>query len=202
MSKKQNSAEPKKTSFAAQEKESPALHQELSDPTPKRDLLTATGAECSPDPPPGLACPNASPSAPLTSRKAVSSHASVVKPAAVMRAARLGAAIVLVHHTTKGAQAGKSVTDIGAGGGAQSRAADTHLVARYDEKKLEVRKRNKAAIRKAFNLATDETARDIQQFVKSRIAPYKYPRWIEFAAELPKTATGKIQRFRLRALSH
>ncbi len=45
---------------------------------------------------------------------------------------------------------------------------------------------------------TDETAREIQQFVKSRIAPYKYPRWIEFVPELPKTATGKLQRFRLR----
>ena len=44
----------------------------------------------------------------------------------------------------------------------------------------------------------DATARDIQLFVKSRIAPYKYPRWIEFVAELPKTATGKLQRFRLR----
>jgi benzoate-CoA ligase len=45
---------------------------------------------------------------------------------------------------------------------------------------------------------TDETARDIQQLVKSRIAPYKYPRWIEFVPDLPKTATGKLQRFRLR----
>ncbi len=35
-------------------------------------------------------------------------------------------------------------------------------------------------------------------FVKERLAPYKYPRFIEFVAELPKTATGKIQRFRLR----
>jgi benzoate-CoA ligase len=35
--------------------------------------------------------------------------------------------------------------------------------------------------------------------VKSRLAPYKYPRWIEFCDELPKTATGKIQRFKLRA---
>jgi benzoate-CoA ligase len=34
--------------------------------------------------------------------------------------------------------------------------------------------------------------------VKDRIAPYKYPRWVEFVTELPKTATGKIQRFRLR----
>lgn len=46
--------------------------------------------------------------------------------------------------------------------------------------------------------ATAETAREIQLFVKSRIAPYKYPRWIEFVSELPKTATGKVQRFRLR----
>jgi benzoate-CoA ligase len=39
----------------------------------------------------------------------------------------------------------------------------------------------------------------LQAHVKDRLAPYKYPRWIEFVAELPKTATGKIQRFRLRA---
>jgi benzoate-CoA ligase len=45
---------------------------------------------------------------------------------------------------------------------------------------------------------THDTARDIQAFVKASIAPYKYPRWIEFIPELPKTATGKIQRFRLR----
>jgi benzoate-CoA ligase len=43
------------------------------------------------------------------------------------------------------------------------------------------------------------TAQDLQAFVKSKLAPYKYPRWIEFASELPKTATGKIQRFKLRA---
>jgi benzoate-CoA ligase len=39
----------------------------------------------------------------------------------------------------------------------------------------------------------------LQAHVKSQLAPYKYPRWIEFLAELPKTATGKIQRFKLRA---
>jgi benzoate-CoA ligase len=38
----------------------------------------------------------------------------------------------------------------------------------------------------------------LQAHVKDRLAPYKYPRWIEFVDELPKTATGKIQRFRLR----
>ena len=42
-------------------------------------------------------------------------------------------------------------------------------------------------------------ALELQAFVKARIAPYKYPRWVEFVAELPKTATGKIQRFKLRA---
>ena len=45
---------------------------------------------------------------------------------------------------------------------------------------------------------TEQTAQDIQTLVKSRIAAYKYPRWIEFVSELPKTATGKLQRFRLR----
>ena len=38
----------------------------------------------------------------------------------------------------------------------------------------------------------------LQEFVKDRLAPFKYPRWIEFASDLPKTATGKIQRFKLR----
>jgi benzoate-CoA ligase len=40
---------------------------------------------------------------------------------------------------------------------------------------------------------------ELKDFVKGRIAPYKQPRWIEFVPELPKTATGKIQRFKLRA---
>jgi len=42
------------------------------------------------------------------------------------------------------------------------------------------------------------TQEDLKAFVKERLAPYKYPRLIEFLPELPKTATGKIQRFRLR----
>jgi len=41
---------------------------------------------------------------------------------------------------------------------------------------------------------------ELKGFVKDKIAPYKYPRWITFVAELPKTATGKIQRFKLREL--
>lgn len=42
------------------------------------------------------------------------------------------------------------------------------------------------------------TEADLQDFVKERLAPYKYPRFVEFVPELPKTATGKIQRFKLR----
>jgi benzoate-CoA ligase len=42
------------------------------------------------------------------------------------------------------------------------------------------------------------TEDELKAFVKDRLAPYKYPRFIEFVTELPKTATGKIQRFRLR----
>jgi benzoate-CoA ligase len=46
-----------------------------------------------------------------------------------------------------------------------------------------------------------ELAAALQQHVKHQLAPYKYPRWIEFIDELPKTATGKIQRFKLRGRS-
>ena len=42
------------------------------------------------------------------------------------------------------------------------------------------------------------TEDELKVFVKERLAPYKYPRFIEFVGDLPKTATGKIQRFRLR----
>jgi benzoate-CoA ligase len=41
---------------------------------------------------------------------------------------------------------------------------------------------------------------ELKAFVKERLAPYKYPRFIEFVPDLPKTATGKIQRFKLRAI--
>ena len=41
---------------------------------------------------------------------------------------------------------------------------------------------------------------ELKAFVKDRLAPFKYPRAIAFVAELPKTATGKIQRFRLREM--
>ena len=44
------------------------------------------------------------------------------------------------------------------------------------------------------------TSEELQRFVKERLAPFKYPRWVEFVEGLPKTATGKIQRFKLRSM--
>ena len=50
------------------------------------------------------------------------------------------------------------------------------------------------------SLGSDALSLELQTFVKAKLAPYKYPRQVEFLAELPKTATGKIQRFKLRDL--
>jgi benzoate-CoA ligase family protein len=52
---------------------------------------------------------------------------------------------------------------------------------------------------KTANTATNDFARTLQDYCRSKLAPFKYPRWLEFRSELPKTATGKIQRFKLRA---
>ncbi len=52
-------------------------------------------------------------------------------------------------------------------------------------------------LKQGYN-SSDELAKELQNFVKDKIAPYKYPRWIKFVPELPKTATGKIQRYKLR----
>ena len=52
---------------------------------------------------------------------------------------------------------------------------------------------------KSSERAGDDFARVLQDHCRKQLAPYKYPRWIEFRVELPKTATGKIQRFKLRA---
>lgn len=56
--------------------------------------------------------------------------------------------------------------------------------------------KTKAFVVRKDGQQVDEAA--LKAFVKERLAAYKYPRQIEFIAELPKTATGKIQRFRLR----
>ena len=51
---------------------------------------------------------------------------------------------------------------------------------------------------KEAQVADDRLADDLKAFVKARLAPFKYPREIHFVDDLPKTATGKIQRFKLR----
>jgi acyl-coenzyme A synthetase/AMP-(fatty) acid ligase len=45
---------------------------------------------------------------------------------------------------------------------------------------------------------SDELARELQDHVKAETAPYKYPRIVDFAVELPRTPSGKVQRARLR----
>jgi 2-aminobenzoate-CoA ligase len=52
---------------------------------------------------------------------------------------------------------------------------------------------------KPTHTAGDALVRELQEFAKAAIAPYKYPRAIEFVTALPRTETGKVQRFRLRA---
>jgi benzoate-CoA ligase len=47
----------------------------------------------------------------------------------------------------------------------------------------------------------EQLTRELQDYVKQKAAPYKYPRWIEYLSELPKTPTGKLQRFKLRELN-
>jgi len=47
--------------------------------------------------------------------------------------------------------------------------------------------------------ASDALARELQDHVKAQTAPYKYPRVVEFAADLPKTPSGKIRRNVLRS---
>jgi benzoate-CoA ligase len=46
-----------------------------------------------------------------------------------------------------------------------------------------------------------ELAKELQQHVRTHLAAYKRPQWVEFLSELPKTATGKIQRYRLREIA-
>jgi benzoate-CoA ligase len=71
------------------------------------------------------------------------------------------------------------------------------VVGHEDEAKLT--KPKAFVVLKSGFTASPELAEELQVHVKKQLAPYKYPRWIEFVPELPKTATGKIQRFKLRA---
>jgi benzoate-CoA ligase len=70
------------------------------------------------------------------------------------------------------------------------------VVGAEDESKLI--KPKAYVVLKQNNIGDEKLKIALQQHVKAKLAPYKYPRWIEFLNELPKTATGKIQRFKLR----
>jgi benzoate-CoA ligase family protein len=70
------------------------------------------------------------------------------------------------------------------------------VVAKKDEHSLV--KPKAFVVLKKGNKPSEKLAADIQAFVKKSIAPYKYPRWLEFVKDLPKTTTGKIQRYKLR----
>jgi benzoate-CoA ligase len=70
------------------------------------------------------------------------------------------------------------------------------VVGQEDEQKLV--KPKAYVVLKPGHPASDSLKAALQQHVKEKLAPYKYPRWIDFLNELPKTATGKIQRFKLR----
>jgi acyl-coenzyme A synthetase/AMP-(fatty) acid ligase len=70
------------------------------------------------------------------------------------------------------------------------------VIGAEDEQKLV--KPKAFVVLKPGRTADENLRRELQQHVKEKLAPYKYPRWIEFLPELPKTATGKIQRFKLR----
>jgi benzoate-CoA ligase len=67
------------------------------------------------------------------------------------------------------------------------------VVGKEDEQKL-VKPKAYVVLKPGKTAGVEE----LQNHVKAKLAPYKYPRWIEFVNELPKTATGKIQRFKLR----
>jgi benzoate-CoA ligase len=73
---------------------------------------------------------------------------------------------------------------------------ETAVIGLPDEHKLV--KPKAYVVLKEGRRASAELESALKQHVKGMLAPHKYPRWIEFLDELPKTATGKIQRFKLR----
>jgi benzoate-CoA ligase len=70
------------------------------------------------------------------------------------------------------------------------------VVPKTDEHSL-IKPKAFVVLREGF-VPSKELEKEIQAYVKANLARYKYPRWIEFIKELPKTATGKIQRYKLR----
>jgi benzoate-CoA ligase len=81
---------------------------------------------------------------------------------------------------------------------AHAAVLEAAVVARRDEAGLP--KPAACVVLKPGWLASDALAQELQAWVAGRIGAYKRPRWVEFRAEIPKTATGKLQRFKLRDL--
>jgi acyl-coenzyme A synthetase/AMP-(fatty) acid ligase len=71
------------------------------------------------------------------------------------------------------------------------------MVGHVDESNLE--KPLAFVVLRPGHKASPELERELQEFVRSKTAHYKYPRWVKFVEELPRTASGKVQRFKLRA---
>jgi benzoate-CoA ligase len=73
---------------------------------------------------------------------------------------------------------------------------ETAVVGAMDQDEL-VKPKAYVLLRQGY-APSPQLAGELQEFVKKKLAHYKYPRWIAFVDDLPKTATGKIQRFKLR----
>jgi 2-aminobenzoate-CoA ligase len=74
--------------------------------------------------------------------------------------------------------------------------AECGVVGRADEERGQIVEAH--VVLKPGHEASDAMARALQDFVKAQIAPYKYPRAVRFTDKLPRTETGKLQRFKLR----
>ena len=72
------------------------------------------------------------------------------------------------------------------------------VVAAMDENGLE---KPKAFVVLKDKSDAEDLASTLKDYVKDKVGKWKYPRWVEIVEELPKTATGKIQRFKLRQAS-
>jgi 4-hydroxybenzoate-CoA ligase len=78
---------------------------------------------------------------------------------------------------------------------AHASVLEAAVVPARDEDGLE---KPKAFVVLKSGVAVGQLGAELKEHVKTRVGKWKYPRWIEFTAELPKTATGKIQRFKLK----
>ncbi|TXG00102.1 AMP-binding protein [Massilia arenae] len=74
--------------------------------------------------------------------------------------------------------------------------AECAVVGRSDPERGQVVEAH--VVLRSSHVGTEELAHELQEFVKGQIAPYKYPRAILFKEQLPRTETGKLQRFKLR----